>query len=289
MTVTPSLLQGPPRAASRPPALALAEEIGGVVINANSMQVYREAPDPDGAASRCRQGARAASALRPCQRARGLFRRPLARRRGRRRWREARAMQRVPIFVGGTGLYFMALTEGLADIPPTPPEIRDAARALLDDIGVEALHAKLTERDPLTARKLRPSDPQRVLRAFEVFEATGRPLAEWQKRARRAAAERRKHRRLCAGPAAPRTARPHRRPRSRPCWMQGGLEEARGAGRPGPRAAGRQAAGPAPASGPGGGNPDPGRGAGRRHHRHAAICQAPDDVVSPPDATLYLV
>ena len=104
------------------------------------------------------------------------------------RWREdaaaalaqARAMNRTPIFVGGTGLYFTALTDGLADIPPTPPEIRDAARALLDDIGVEALHAVLTDRDPLTASKLRSSDPQRVLRAFEVLEATGRPLAEWQ-------------------------------------------------------------------------------------------------------------
>jgi tRNA dimethylallyltransferase len=74
----------------------------------------------------------------------------------------------------------MALTEGLAEVSPTPPEIRDAARALLDDIGVEALHAKLTDRDPLTASRLRATDPQRVLRAFEVFEATGRPLTEWQ-------------------------------------------------------------------------------------------------------------
>jgi tRNA dimethylallyltransferase len=76
----------------------------------------------------------------------------------------------------------MALTEGLADIPATPAEVREEARALLDDIGVEALHARLAERDPLTAQKLRPSDPQRVLRAYEVFEATGRPLAEWQER-----------------------------------------------------------------------------------------------------------
>jgi tRNA dimethylallyltransferase len=74
----------------------------------------------------------------------------------------------------------MALTDGLAEVPATPPEIRDAARALLDDIGVEALHARLTDRDPLTAARLRATDPQRVLRAFEVFEATGRPLAEWQ-------------------------------------------------------------------------------------------------------------
>jgi tRNA dimethylallyltransferase len=93
---------------------------------------------------------------------------------------QARVMKRTPIFVGGTGMYFMALTDGLADVPPTPPEIRDAARALLDDIGVEALHARLTDRDPLTASRLRPSDLQRVLRAFEVFEATGRPLADWQ-------------------------------------------------------------------------------------------------------------
>jgi len=86
----------------------------------------------------------------------------------------------VPVFVGGTGMYFMALTDGLSHIPATPDEVRDNARALLDDIGVEALHARLTERDPLTASKLRPSDPQRVLRAYEVFESTGRPLAEWQ-------------------------------------------------------------------------------------------------------------
>jgi tRNA dimethylallyltransferase len=74
------------------------------------------------------------------------------------------------------------LTDGLADIPPTPEEVRDNVRALMDDIGVEALHARLTERDPRTASRLRPSDPQRVLRAYEVFESTGRPLADWQNR-----------------------------------------------------------------------------------------------------------
>ena len=61
-----------------------------------------------------------------------------------------------------------------------PADIRDAARALLDEIGVEALHARLAARDPVTAARLRPTDPQRVLRAYEVFEATGRPLADWQ-------------------------------------------------------------------------------------------------------------
>lgn len=159
--------------------MELAEQIGGVVINADSMQVYAQAPiltaQPPEA-----DKARVPHLLYGHVSAREVY--------SVGRWRDdaaqaiaqARAMKRVPIFVGGTGMYFMALTEGLADIPPTPPEIRDAARALLDDIGVEALHARLTDRDPVTASRLRPSDPQRVLRAFEVFEATGRPLAEWQ-------------------------------------------------------------------------------------------------------------
>ncbi|HET7086934.1 MAG TPA: tRNA (adenosine(37)-N6)-dimethylallyltransferase MiaA [Rhizomicrobium sp.] len=173
------LIAGPTASGKSAQALALAEEIEGVLINADSMQVYREAPiltaQPGDA-----DKARAPHLLYGHVSAHQVY--------SVGSWREdaiaalaqARAMNRVPIFVGGTGLYFMALTDGLAEVPPTPPEIRDAARALLDDIGVEALHAKLTDRDPLTAARLRPSDPQRVLRAFEVFEATGRPLAEWQ-------------------------------------------------------------------------------------------------------------
>jgi tRNA dimethylallyltransferase len=90
-------------------------------------------------------------------------------------------MARVPIFAGGTGLYFAALEEGLAEMPPIPPAVRDASRALLAEIGVEALHKRLAARDPRTAARLRPSDPQRTLRAWEVLEATGRPLALWQR------------------------------------------------------------------------------------------------------------
>src|SRR5581483_1851246 len=89
---------------------------------------------------------------------------------------EAKAKGLLPIFTGGTGLYFMALTEGLAEIPPVPAEIRHEARALLAEIGVEALHAKLASVDAKTAARLKPSDPQRVLRAYEVWAATGRPL-----------------------------------------------------------------------------------------------------------------
>ena len=173
------LIAGPTASGKSHHALALAQEIGGVVINADSMQVYREAPILTAQPS-AQDKARLPHLLYGHVSAREVY--------SVGRWRsdaitalaEARAMQRTPIFVGGTGLYFTALTDGLADIPPTPPEIRDTARALLDDIGVEALHATLTDRDPLTASRLRPSDPQRVLRAFEVLEATGRPLAEWQ-------------------------------------------------------------------------------------------------------------
>jgi tRNA dimethylallyltransferase len=173
------LIAGPTASGKSAAALALAEAIGGVVINADSMQVYREAPILT--AQPCAQDkARAPHLLYGHAGVRDAY--------SVGHWRsdaiaalaEARAMKRTPVFVGGTGMYFMALTDGLADVPPTPPEIRDAARALLDDIGVEALHARLTDRDPLTASRLRPSDPQRVLRAFEVFEATGRPLADWQ-------------------------------------------------------------------------------------------------------------
>ncbi|MCB1395275.1 MAG: tRNA (adenosine(37)-N6)-dimethylallyltransferase MiaA [Rhodobacter sp.] len=82
-----------------------------------------------------------------------------------------------PVIVGGTGLYLSALTEGLADIPPTPPEIRAEADALLRRRGLEALLAGL---DPVTAARIDRQNPMRVQRAWEVLRATGKPLAAWQ-------------------------------------------------------------------------------------------------------------
>ena len=181
MTVDAVLIAGPTASGKSAAALALAEKLGGVVINADSMQVYGEAPiltaAPDAAARACvphllyghvsvqeaystgRYGDDAARALD-----------------------QARAMGRLPIFTGGTGLYFTALTEGLSAMPPVPAAVRDAARALAAEIGAQALHARLTARDPETAAGLRPSDPQRVTRAWEVLETTGTPLAVWQAR-----------------------------------------------------------------------------------------------------------
>lgn len=174
------LIAGPTASGKSAAALALADHVGGVVINADSMQVYREAPiltaQPDGQAR-----ARVPHLLYGHVSARDVYSVGRYADDALRALREARTMKKIPIFTGGTGLYFAALTEGLAEIPPVPAEIRAEARALLDRIGAPALHARLAERDPQTAGQLRPSDPQRTLRAYEVFETTGRPLAQWQR------------------------------------------------------------------------------------------------------------
>jgi tRNA dimethylallyltransferase len=94
--------------------------------------------------------------------------------------REAREAGRTPILCGGTGMYLQALLHGIAEIPDPGAEARLAARSLLAEAGPAALHAKLLEADPETAAKLRPSDSQRLARAYEVWLGTGRGLAYWQ-------------------------------------------------------------------------------------------------------------
>ena len=86
-----------------------------------------------------------------------------------------------PIFVGGTGLYFRALVEGLSEVPQTPPAIRAHLRDRLAAEGSAALHEDLAKRDPQLAERLRPQDGQRIVRALEVWEATGRSLDYWRK------------------------------------------------------------------------------------------------------------
>jgi len=85
----------------------------------------------------------------------------------------------LPVVVGGTGLYFKALTRGLAAVPPIPPQIRAAVRERLERKGIAALYAELGERDAATARRLMPRDRARVTRALEVMLATGRSLTDW--------------------------------------------------------------------------------------------------------------
>jgi tRNA dimethylallyltransferase len=93
---------------------------------------------------------------------------------------EAQREGRVPILVGGTGLYFNALLEGLAPVPDIPPEVRAHWRTRAETLGARELHRELAERDPIMAAKVRPNDTQRVVRALEVIDATGLSLAEWQ-------------------------------------------------------------------------------------------------------------
>jgi tRNA dimethylallyltransferase len=92
----------------------------------------------------------------------------------------ARAAGRLPILCGGTGLYFATLTQGIADIPDPGDDARREARALLAELGPEALHARLATADPATAARLRPQDSQRIARAWEVWRGTGTGLAAWQ-------------------------------------------------------------------------------------------------------------
>ena len=104
------------------------------------------------------------------------------------RWRDmagreiaaALAQCKRPIVVGGTGLYLRVLMHGLAAVPAVPAAIRSLTRALHQRLGAAAFHARLAERDPVMATRLHPRDSQRLIRAWDVFEATGRSLADWQ-------------------------------------------------------------------------------------------------------------
>lgn len=175
------LIAGPTASGKSRLALELAERLDGTIVNADSMQVYRELrvltarPSPADEA-RCPHrlyGLR--SVAEPCSAGQWLELAQAA-------IAEAQAAGRLPIVVGGTGLYFRVLTEGLAPVPEIAPELRAELRARLAALGPRAFHAELAARDPETAAMIRPSDPQRLLRAFEVWEATGMPLAEWQRR-----------------------------------------------------------------------------------------------------------
>ncbi|MBO9477680.1 tRNA (adenosine(37)-N6)-dimethylallyltransferase MiaA [Shimia sp. R11_0] len=168
----PVLIAGPTASGKSALALRIAEEHGGVILNADAIQVF--------------DNWRVLTARPPAE-------------------DEARAPHHLyghipgdadysvghwlrdvepflqsgmrPIIVGGTGLYFTALTQGLADIPPTPPALRDAANARVAEEGYKAL---LNELDAKTAARIDCQNPMRVQRAWEVLQATGRPLAEWQ-------------------------------------------------------------------------------------------------------------
>jgi tRNA dimethylallyltransferase len=180
------LLAGPTASGKSALALALAETCDGVVINADSMQVYGELriltarPGPDEEARIPHRLYGHVAAQEGYSVGRWLEDAAAA-------LAEVRESGRIPIFVGGTGLYFKALTEGLSPMPSVPAALREMVHARLAAQGVRALHAELEARDPSSAAALPPTDSQRIVRAIEVLEATGRPLSAWQSGARQGA------------------------------------------------------------------------------------------------------
>ncbi|HEX5780030.1 MAG TPA: tRNA (adenosine(37)-N6)-dimethylallyltransferase MiaA [Xanthobacteraceae bacterium] len=180
-TIRALLIAGPTASGKSALALSLAERLGGTVVNADSMQVYRDlriiTARPTGD-----EEARVPHLLYGHVDASENF--------STGRWvtdavrtlKEVEANGRLPIFVGGTGLYFRALTQGLSDIPPVPAEVRARVRGEAEGVATPDLHRRLSVADTTTARRLKPNDRQRVLRALEVFAATARSLTEWQKK-----------------------------------------------------------------------------------------------------------
>ncbi|HWA45506.1 MAG TPA: tRNA (adenosine(37)-N6)-dimethylallyltransferase MiaA [Hypericibacter adhaerens] len=174
------VIAGPTASGKSALALALAQRLRGTLINADSMQLYRELavlsarPTPGEMALVPHRLFGRLPAAEPCSAG---------------RWRElaldaiaaTRAEGRLPILVGGTGLYLEALMRGIADLPAVPEEIRRRLQARMKgEGGLAALYEELGARDPAAAARIEPTDRQRILRALELYEATGKPLSAWQ-------------------------------------------------------------------------------------------------------------
>jgi tRNA dimethylallyltransferase len=177
---TAVLIAGPTASGKSALALALAEKFGGVIVNADSMQVYRDlriitarpSPEEERRVPHRLYGHVDAAVNYST----GQWLRDIAA-----VLDETREQGRVPILVGGTGLYFKALTAGLAAVPQVPAEIRARIRGRVENEGIASLYAELIERDAATAHRLMPNDRSRISRALEVLEATGRSLSDWHR------------------------------------------------------------------------------------------------------------
>jgi tRNA dimethylallyltransferase len=173
------VIAGPTASGKSALALALAEDLGGVVINADALQCYRDlrilTARPDAAAE-----------ARAPHRLYGYLDAAECGSAG--RWRAlalaeigaAHAAGHLPIVVGGSGLYLRALTSGLAPIPEIHDQVKEEARALHRALGGADFRGRLARLDPAAAERLAPGDTARLLRAYEVVRATGRPIHYWQ-------------------------------------------------------------------------------------------------------------
>src|ERR1041385_8997827 len=172
------VVTGPTASGESALALAIAREFDGIIVNADSMQVYREL-----SILTARPGE--AEIAQAPHRLYGVL--PASERCSAGRWRDmalnamAEAPEKLAVATGGTGLYLRTLRSGLSPIPDIPPETLREGVARLVRIGAPALHDELAERDPETALRLDPRDSQRILRAWLVLETTGRTLSDWQR------------------------------------------------------------------------------------------------------------
>ncbi|MFZ1213190.1 MAG: tRNA (adenosine(37)-N6)-dimethylallyltransferase MiaA, partial [Pseudolabrys sp.] len=174
------LIAGPTASGKSALALELAEQLGGTIINADSMQVYRDlriitarpTADDEKRMSHRLYGhidvEENYSVGRWCRDVEEVL-------------TEIGKQGRVPILVGGTGLYFKALTSGLAAVPPIPADVRASVRGRLQHEGAPSLHAELMRLDPATAQRVTANDRSRISRALEVVLASGRALSDWHR------------------------------------------------------------------------------------------------------------
>lgn len=173
-------IAGPTASGKSAFALKAAAAYDGIIINADSMQVYRDLSVITACPSEIEQkkaphrlygfldATEICSVAFWADKAMGEI-------------RSAWDAGKLPILVGGTGMYFKVLVDGIAKIPDIPDEVRTQVRRECQDRGSEALHTELTVSDPVTAARLAPGDSQRISRAIEVMRSTGIPLSEWQK------------------------------------------------------------------------------------------------------------
>lgn len=178
--LAPILIAGPTASGKTALALDMAARHGGAIINADSMQVYRELriltarPTPEEEASAPHHLFGHVSVTDAYSVGRWLADAEAAL-----AW--CRDAGRRPVIVGGTGLYFKALLEGLAPVPAVAADVRAHWRREGETQGAGVLHAILTERDTEMAARLKPADLQRIVRALEVLDSTGVSLAMWQR------------------------------------------------------------------------------------------------------------
>src|SRR5882672_1584654 len=175
MNVDAVLIAGPTASGKSAAALALAEQVGGVIVNADSMQVYAELRALTARPSQADE-ARVPHRLYGHVRVRERYSAGRYQNESARALEEALKKKLLPIFVGGTGLYFAALTDGLSPIPSVPPEVRASVRQRFETLGREAFFADFAARDPATAANLKVSDTQRLMRAARFVVSPPREI-----------------------------------------------------------------------------------------------------------------